>query len=56
MKLFLVGLTGNYPALFYLTFLGGLLVTEFLTFFEIWFLGYGASQYEDHLASEVSVS
>ncbi|EKM83611.1 hypothetical protein AGABI1DRAFT_66408 [Agaricus bisporus var. burnettii JB137-S8] len=55
VKLFFIGLGGNHPALFFVAFLGGLLVVEFINAFQTWFLGYWASQYERRPASEVSV-
>lgn len=55
VKLFFIGLGGNHPALFFVAFLGGLLVVEFISAFQTWFLGYWASQYERRPASEVSI-
>ncbi|KAF9455005.1 hypothetical protein P691DRAFT_813919 [Macrolepiota fuliginosa MF-IS2] len=55
LKMYLVGLGGNHSALFFTTLIGGLLTVEFIGTFQTWYLGYWASQYEHHPASEVSV-
>lgn len=55
VKLYLVGLGGNQPLLFFLAFSIGLFVTEVSNAIQTWYLGYWASQYDDHPASEVRV-
>lgn len=56
MKLYLGGLGGHHPGLFFLAFLGGLVLTEILNVTQTWYLGYWASQYETHPAEDVNVS
>ncbi|KAJ3564413.1 hypothetical protein NP233_g8310 [Leucocoprinus birnbaumii] len=55
VKLFLLGLGGSHPGLFFLSFLGGLFISDLISTFQTWFLGYWASQYETHHPSDVSV-
>ncbi|KXN81115.1 ATP-binding cassette transporter abc4 [Leucoagaricus sp. SymC.cos] len=55
VRLFLIGLGGNSPGLFFVSFLGGLLISDLITTFQTWYLGYWASQYETHDPSEVPV-
>ncbi|KAF8883972.1 hypothetical protein BD779DRAFT_1787388 [Infundibulicybe gibba] len=55
LKLYLAGLGGNHPVLFFLTFALGLILTEFVNTIQTWYLGYLASQYEKHPASEVAI-
>ncbi|XP_006463829.1 hypothetical protein AGABI2DRAFT_187296 [Agaricus bisporus var. bisporus H97] len=55
VKIFLVALGGNHPALFFVAFIGGLFVSHSTNAFQTWFLGYWASQYECHPASDISV-
>ncbi|KAG1889339.1 hypothetical protein F4604DRAFT_1711826 [Suillus subluteus] len=54
-KLYLTGLGGNYPVTFWVAFLALMGLTDFANTVQTWFLGYWASQYEDHLPSEVNV-
>ncbi|KAJ8703097.1 hypothetical protein PTI98_001750 [Pleurotus ostreatus] len=56
IKMYLVGLGGNHPFIFFVTVLGGLLMTEGTFSFLTWFLGHWATQYETHDPSEVSTS
>ncbi|KAF8058246.1 hypothetical protein FPV67DRAFT_1565726 [Lyophyllum atratum] len=55
LKLYFQGLGGNHPILFFLTVAIGLLLTDLLNAIQTWYLGYWASQYDDHTASEVPV-
>lgn len=56
IKLFLSGLGGNHPFLFFALWTSGIMLTDWLWTFQVWFLGYWGSQYENHAPSEVSVS
>lgn len=55
MKLFMLGLGGNYPWIFFSLWISGILLTDWVTTFQVWFLGYWGSQYEGHSPSEVNV-
>ncbi|KAJ3564973.1 hypothetical protein NP233_g7938 [Leucocoprinus birnbaumii] len=55
VKLFLLGLGGSHPVLFFSSFLGGLFVSDMVSTFQTWFLGYWSSQYATHDPSDVSV-
>ncbi|KAF8898485.1 hypothetical protein BD779DRAFT_1607278 [Infundibulicybe gibba] len=46
---------GNHPILFFLAFVLGLILTELANAAQTWYLGYWASQYEKHPASEVAI-
>ena len=48
VRLYLRGPGGSHPALFFATFIGGLLVTDLSNAAQTWYLGYWASQYNDH--------
>ncbi|KAG1749648.1 uncharacterized protein EDB91DRAFT_1334077 [Suillus paluster] len=54
-KLYLAGLGGNYPMTFWVVFLVLVALTDLASTVQTWYLGYWASQYEDHLPSEVNV-
>ncbi|OCH87314.1 P-loop containing nucleoside triphosphate hydrolase protein [Obba rivulosa] len=56
MKLYLNGLGGTHPYLFWAGFAGALFVSEFINSVQTWFVGYWAQQYEDHEPSEVNVA
>ncbi|KAH9480738.1 ATP-binding cassette transporter abc4 [Psilocybe cubensis] len=53
IKLFLSGLGGNYPFVFFSLWLSGNILTDWITTLQTWFLGYWGSQYENHAPSEV---
>ena len=55
-KLLLSGLGGNYPILFFSLWAVGIMSTDWISAFQVWFLGYWGSQYETHHASEVNVA
>ncbi|KAJ7101009.1 hypothetical protein C8R43DRAFT_1141277 [Mycena crocata] len=55
LKLYFKGLGGNHTLLFFTFFLAGLGLTELCQAIQTWFLGYWASQYLEHDASEVDV-
>ncbi|PPQ91593.1 hypothetical protein CVT25_013697, partial [Psilocybe cyanescens] len=54
LKLFLSGLGGDYPFIFYSIWLSGFLITDWVTIFQVWFLGYWGTQYEGRAPSEVN--
>lgn len=54
MKLYLSGLAGNYPLIFYSFWISALLLTHMSDNFQVWFLGYWGSEYETHIPSEVN--
>lgn len=56
IKLFLSGLGGNHPVLFYVLWTSGIALTDWLWTFQVWFLGHWGSQYENHAPSEVPAS
>ncbi|KAF8071880.1 hypothetical protein FPV67DRAFT_1779021 [Lyophyllum atratum] len=56
LKLYLSALGGTHPILFFLVSVGGLVMSELSNTIQVWYLGYWASQYEHHPASEVHVS
>jgi hypothetical protein len=55
LKLFFAGLGGNHPVLFWIVFIGGLFFTDFINTIQTWWLGFWASQYDDHKSYEVDV-
>ncbi|KAG2065985.1 P-loop containing nucleoside triphosphate hydrolase protein [Suillus decipiens] len=55
-KLYLTGLGGNYPMMFWVVFLALVGLMDLTITVQTWFLGYWASQYEHHLPSEVNVN
>ncbi|OCH87310.1 P-loop containing nucleoside triphosphate hydrolase protein [Obba rivulosa] len=56
MKLYAHGLGGARPFLFWITFIGALLLVDLAATLQTWFLGYWAQQYEDHDPNEVKVA
>lgn len=55
LKLYLLGLGGNHPFLFFSVFACGLLLTELSNAIQTRYLGHWASQYDQHDPSEVAV-
>ncbi|KIJ38934.1 hypothetical protein M422DRAFT_33000 [Sphaerobolus stellatus SS14] len=55
MKMFLSGLGGEHPILFFTLWILGLLLTDWSQLLKLWFLGYWGSQYESHPGAEVNV-
>ncbi|KAI0691343.1 hypothetical protein BC835DRAFT_1360883 [Cytidiella melzeri] len=53
MKLYLTSMGGDSPFLFWLTFLGGVSLQQFVQSIQAWYLGYWAEQYERHDPSKV---
>jgi hypothetical protein len=56
MKLYLSGLGGDYPIIFFSIWISATLVSDWANTFQIWFLGYWGSKYETHAPSEVNAS
>ena len=55
LKLFFVGLGGDHPIIFWIVFLGGLFSTDLINTIQTWWLGFWASQYDQHEAYEIDV-
>ncbi|KAJ7750388.1 hypothetical protein DFH07DRAFT_1062096 [Mycena maculata] len=55
IHLYLRGLDGGHPLLFFPAFVIGLFLSSFSSNFQTWYLGQWASQYDTHPASEVPV-
>ena len=53
MKLYLSGLGGNFPLLFFSIWISASFLTDWMNTFQVWFLGYWGTQYETHSPSEV---
>ncbi|KAF8811726.1 hypothetical protein BYT27DRAFT_7160557 [Phlegmacium glaucopus] len=56
IKLYLSGLGGDYPLLFFSICISASLLTAWVNTFQVWFLGYWGSKYENHTSSEVNPS
>ena len=54
LNMFFKGMGGNHPLAFFAAFFGGLGLSETMMVIQTWFLGYWASQYSTHPASEVN--
>ena len=54
MKLFFSGLGGDYPLMFFSIWISVTFLTDWVNTFQIWFLGYWGSKYENHTPSEVN--
>ncbi|KAJ7088653.1 multidrug resistance-associated ABC transporter, partial [Mycena epipterygia] len=55
MRLYLRGLDGGHPFLFFPAFMIGLFLSSLSSNFQTWYLGHWAAQYDTHRASEVPV-
>ncbi|KAJ7678094.1 hypothetical protein DFH06DRAFT_975898 [Mycena polygramma] len=55
MRLYLRGLDGGHPFLFFPAFIFGLFLSSFSTNFQTWYLGHWAAQYDTHRAADVPV-
>lgn len=53
MKLYLNALGGNHVMLFFVAYLGAYAFQELATTLQTWFLGYWASQYDEHESADV---
>ncbi|KAJ2931797.1 hypothetical protein H1R20_g5295, partial [Candolleomyces eurysporus] len=56
LKLLLKGLGGQHVVLFFTLWIGGHVLGNVMGSFNLWFLGYWSSQYENHRPEEVSVA
>lgn len=54
MKLYLSGLGGDYPLMFFSIWIFVTFLTDWVNTFQVWFLGYWSSKYEGHIPSEVN--
>jgi hypothetical protein len=54
MKLYFSGLGGDYPLMFFSIWISVTLLTDCVNTFQVWFLGYWGSKYENHTPSEVN--
>ena len=48
MKLFFSGLGGDYPLMFFSIWISITFLTDWVDTFQVWFLGYWGSKYENH--------
>ena len=53
VKLYLSGLGGDYPLMFFSIWISASFLTDWMDTFQVWFLGYWGTQYETHAPSEV---
>ena len=53
VKLYLSGLGGDYPLMFFSIWISASFITDWMDTFQVWFLGYWGTQYETHAPSEV---
>ena len=54
VKLYLSGLGGDYPFMFFSIWICASFITDWMDTFQVWFLGYWGTQYETHEPSEVN--
>ena len=54
MKLYFSGLGGDYPLMFFSIWISVTLISDWVNTFQVWFLGYWGSKYENHTPSEVN--
>ena len=54
MKLFFSGLGGDYPLVFFSIWVSAAFLRGWVNTFQVWFLGYWGSKYENHTSSEVN--
>ncbi|KAK0496137.1 P-loop containing nucleoside triphosphate hydrolase protein [Armillaria luteobubalina] len=54
-KLYLTSLGGRHIFLFFAAFLGAFSIQQFVVIMQTWYLGYWASQYDDHKSEDVPV-
>ncbi|KAJ7069538.1 hypothetical protein C8F01DRAFT_1113104 [Mycena amicta] len=55
LKMYLLGMGGKHPVMFFVLFYGGLFFNQVFVALRTWMLGYWAKQYDDRPASEVDV-
>ncbi|KAH8986094.1 hypothetical protein EDB92DRAFT_1949372 [Lactarius akahatsu] len=56
VRLFINGLGGAYPVLFWIVFTGGMLLFSTLMTVQTWFMGYWAEQYDIHPPEQVNIT
>ena len=54
MKLFFSALGGDYPLMFFSIWISVTFLTDWVNTFQVWFLGYWGSKYENNTPSEVN--
>ena len=54
MKLYLSGLGGDHPLMFFSIWISASFLRDWMDTFQAWFLGYWGSQYETHAPSEIN--
>ena len=54
MKLYFSELGGDYPLMFFSIWISVTFLTDWVNTFQVWFLGYWGSKYENHTPSEVN--
>jgi hypothetical protein len=54
MKLYFSGLGGDYPLMFFSIWISVTFLEDWVATFQVWFLGYWGSKYENHTPSEVN--
>jgi hypothetical protein len=54
MKLYFSGLGGDYPLIFFSIWISVTFLTDWVNTFQVWFLGYWGSKYENRIPSEVN--
>ena len=56
VKLFISGLGGTHPVLFWMLFVGSLLFCDTLLTVQTWFMGYWAEQYDTYPPEQVNIT
>jgi hypothetical protein len=56
VKLFVHGLGGTHPVLFWILFVGGLVLCDTVLTIQTWFMGYWAEQYDIYPPEEVNIT
>jgi hypothetical protein len=56
VKLFINGLGGTHPVLFWVLFVGGLMLSETFLTVQTWFVGYWAEQYDIYPPEQVNIT
>ena len=54
MKLYFSGFGGEYPLMFFTIWISVAFVSDWANTFQVWFLGYWSSKYENHTSSQVN--
>ena len=56
VKLFIDGLGGTHPVLFWILFVGGLVLCDTVLTIQTWFMGYWAEQYNIYPPEQVNIT